>query len=144
MGFRSAIYKYNSTIRGGAEALIDGIENIEMFLDDEDAWNFHDSEINSFYWDNEKKVMTVTVEPIGYGADIEGDAKDKRPLLSFHFEDCIDVEMHMNNVYEHIYEIEISRFKQFIECWFNGVGIRVTSRSLRVDKPRFVPIEEEN
>lgn len=127
----------------GAEKLIDGIENIEMFLDDNDDWNFHDSEINSFYWDNEKKIMTVTIEPIAYSVDVEGDAKDKQPLLSFHFEDCIDVEMHMNNVYERIYKIEISMFKQFIECWFNGVGIRVTSKRLRVDKPRFIPLKDE-
>lgn len=53
-------YKYNKTIMNGAEKLIDGIENIEMFLDDNDEWNFHDSEIRSFYWDRAKKTFSVT------------------------------------------------------------------------------------
>lgn len=53
-------YKYNKTIINGAEKLIDGIENIEMFLDDNDEWNFHDSEIRSFYWDRAKKTFSVT------------------------------------------------------------------------------------
>ena len=137
------MYKYHKTIIGGAEALIDGIENIEMFLDDNDDWNFHDSLIRSYCWDDESEIMTITIEPLGCKF-IEGETKDNKPLLDFHFEDCVDIEMHMNNVHERIYEIEISIHNTFIECWFNGIGIRVTSKRLRVDKPRFVPLEDEN
>ena len=50
-------YKYSKTIRDGAEKLIDGIENIEMFLGDDDDWNFHDSEIYSFHWDRDENFL---------------------------------------------------------------------------------------
>lgn len=58
-------YKYNKTIMNGAEKLIDGIENIEMFLDDNDDWNFHDSEIYSFHWDRDKREFVASIELIG-------------------------------------------------------------------------------
>jgi hypothetical protein len=38
-------YKYNKTIVNDAENLIRGIDNIELFLDDDDDLNFHDSQI---------------------------------------------------------------------------------------------------
>lgn len=124
----------------GAEELIDGIENIEMFLDDNDDWNFHDSEIQSFNWDRDSSTFTVSVEPIGYSPTIEGDGKDTSIILDFHFIRCI--EIHMPNVDlwspEYVYEIEISKDRNWIECWFNGFSLRVTSERLKVDKPRFI------
>lgn len=132
-------YKYCNTIKNGAEILIDGIKNIEMFLDDKDEWNFHDSEIASFGWDKDKKTFTVTIEL--YGCDypnIEWRDSKSTVLLDFHFEDCI--EIHMNHVDLHsqqiIQEIEISKFNDYIECCFNGYPIRVTSKRLRINKPR--------
>ncbi len=86
-------YKYNRTIMNGAEKLIDGIENIEMFLGDDDAWNFHDYEIYSFNWDRYTKTLTVTVEPIGFLPDIEGWDGKSTILLDFHFEGCIEYFM---------------------------------------------------
>lgn len=134
-------YRYNKTIQNGAESLIEGIENIEMFLDDNDDWNFHDSEIYSLYWDRNTNIFTVTVEPIGCDyPDIDGCKEDTTILLDFHFLGCI--EIHMPNVdtwnSEYIYEVEISKNQNCIECWFNGYPIRITSEKLKVDKPRVI------
>lgn len=139
------MYKYNRTITNGAEELIDGIENIEMFLGDDDNWNFHDSEIRSFNWDRDKKEFVVSVELIGCAfPKIEGWDGDAPVILDFHFKDCI--EIHMPNVdmwgAPYIFEIEISRSRDMIECWFDGYTIRITSHRLRVDKPRIINKEE--
>lgn len=135
------MYKYNKTIMNGAEKLIDGIENIEMFLDDDDDWNFHDSEIRSFHWDRDKREFVVSVELIGCAfPEIDGWNGDAPVILDFHFEDCI--EIHMPNVdtcgAPYILEIEISRIRDMIECWFNGYPIRITCYRLCVDKPRII------
>lgn len=135
-------YKYNKTIMNGAEKLIDGIENIEMFLGDDDAWNFHDSEIYSIHYDRDTKTFTVTVDLIGCDfSKLEDFDYESTVLLDLHFEGCIDI--HMPNVdfmCPYIYEIEISKSHKMIECWFNGYPIRVTSKRLRVDKPRVIKI----
>lgn len=132
-------YKYYKTIKNGAEKYIDGIENIEMFLGEDDDWNFHDSEIRDVVWDVMNHEMTVTVEPIGYFPNIEGEARDLAPLLDFHFENVINVKMDYNG--ERIYSIAFSIYNKWLECWFNGCCIRVTGERVRVDKPRFVPID---
>ena len=138
------MYKYNRTIRDGAEALIDGIENIEMFLDDNDHWNFHDSKIRSFYWDNETLEFTVTVDLVGYGFYKGEIDKNLQPLLDFHFKDCDEIKMDMVDMYAgFINEIEISRDRDYLECWFNGICVGVSCRRLCVDKPRFVPDEDD-
>nr|WP_321372926.1 hypothetical protein [uncultured Bacteroides sp.] len=85
-------YKYSRTIRNSSEKLIDGIENIEMFLGEEDNWNFHDSEIRSFHWDSVEKRATVTVLPIGLTPDIEGWSSETDTLLDMHFEDVWDIK----------------------------------------------------
>lgn len=97
-------YKYCNTIKNGAEILIDGIENIEIFLDDKEEWNFHDSEIASFWWDKTKKSFIVTIEL--YGSDyhnIEWCDNKSAVLLDFLFEDCI--EIHMKHVELHSQQI---------------------------------------
>ena len=33
---------------------ITGIENLEMFLVDDDQWMYHDSEIRNIHWDDKK------------------------------------------------------------------------------------------
>ena len=133
-------YKYNKTIMNGAEKLIDGIENIEMFLGDDDAWNFYDSEIYSFHYDRDTKTFTVTVDLIGCDfSKLEDFDYESTVLLDLHFVGCIDI--HMPNVdfmCPYIYEIEISKNHKLIECWFNGYPIRVTSKRLQVDKPRII------
>ncbi|GCB35200.1 hypothetical protein [Bacteroides faecalis] len=112
------MYKYHKTIKNGSEKLIDGIENIEMFLDDNNDWNFHDSEIHSFHWDRDTKTFTVSVELIGCGfPELEGWDGDAPVILDFHFEGC--VEVHMPNVDlwspQYIYEIGISIYNKYLE-----------------------------
>lgn len=131
-------YKYPRTIQNGAEELIDGIENIEMFLDDDDNWNFHDSDIKSFHWDRNSNTFTVTVIPMCYSAVIEGFDCDDTILLDFIFKDCseIDIPDFATRDYWQIDEIELIKVKNELECWFNGYPIKVTCRRLRVEKPR--------
>lgn len=133
-------YKYHKTIMNGAEKLIDGIENIEMFLDDEDAWNFHDSSIYSFNWDRDERIFTVIVEPLGFSPDIDGWDGESTILLDFHFEGCIEVHMNHLDLWspQYISEISISKVKGGLECWFDGYPIMVCSERLRVDKPRYI------
>ena len=128
-------YKYRNTIADGAEELIDGIENIELFLDDRDEWNFHDSEITSINMDFKENSITVTVKPDGYDSEKADQLfKDRQPLLDFKFIDVCEIKMNTSLPY-YIDEIEISKYNGFLECWFNGYGIRVTSRRLCVAKP---------
>ncbi|MBR3080761.1 MAG: hypothetical protein IKH01_13275 [Prevotella sp.] len=37
----------------GAYELIEGIENMEMFLTEDDKWQFHDSDIRDIHWNNQ-------------------------------------------------------------------------------------------
>ena len=133
-------YKYNRTIMNGAEKLIDGIENIEMFLGDEDAWNFHDSEIYSFHYNRDTKTFTVTVDLMGCDfSKLEDFDYESTVLLDLHFEGCI--ELHMTNVdlmSPYLQEIIFTKSRKWIECNFNGYPIRVTSERLRVGKPRII------
>lgn len=128
-------YKYRNTIAGGAEELIDGLENIELFLDDRDEWNFHDSEITSIHMDFKENSVTVTVKPDGYNSERADKLfKEELPLLDFKFIDVCEIKMNTSLPY-YIDKIEISKYNGFLECWFNGYGIRVTSRRLCVAKP---------
>lgn len=135
-------YKYKNTIKGGAEKLIDGIENIEMFLDEEDHWNFHDSEIESFGWDVKTQTFTVTVNLIGcrFPESLGIIDKTKDVLLDLHFVGFPTLTMNQVelNSWQYITEIEITNVRKFLECWFNGYAIKVASERLIVDKPRVV------
>lgn len=134
-------YKYNKTIKNGAERLIDGIENIEMFLGEEDAWNFHDSEIHSIQWDRDSKTFSVTIDLIGCDfSQLEGYNYHDNVLLEFHFTKVAEVHMPHVDMWncEYIYEIEISKDRNWLECWFNGFCMRVVSERLRVEKPRII------
>ena len=136
----SDMYKYSNTITNGAEKLIDGIENIEMFLGNEDLWNFHDSDIYALHFDRKSSVFTCTLELCGCDfSKLEGKKKEDSVLLDFNFEGCIDIHMLDVDPWNmYLMEIEMSIYNGFIQCWFNGPAIRITSRRLRVDKPRIV------
>ena len=134
------MYKYNRTIRDGAEALIDGIENIEMFLEDNET--FHDCGIHSFSWDSETKELTLTIEPLTYRF-FAGEYGNMLPLLDFHFEHCISIETYMETGIAIIDEMIISKYNTFLKCDFGQVCISIKSIRLRVDKPRFVPLKDD-
>jgi hypothetical protein len=129
-------YKYNKTIVNGAEKLISGIENIELFLDDDDDWNFHDSQVYSFHWDGVQEQLTITIIPIGYGT-IDGDKEGMMPLIDFHFEKVDELNFNFC-LPEYILEMAIIRNTYGLDCHINGIA-QITCRSLTVDKPRFVP-----
>lgn len=123
---------------GGAERFIDGIENIEIFLDEQGDWNFHDSELKSFSYDNDEQQFTITIEPIGFEPTIEGLDESNIVLLDFHFEGVIEIEMSCLTETD-IFEMEFSVYnKEWLNCWFDNCGIRIMSQRVRVDKPRFV------
>jgi hypothetical protein len=133
-------YKYNKTFVDGAETLINGIENIELFLDDEDQWNFHDSQVYSFHWDGVKEELTITIIPIGYCVKIEQDKDGLMPLIDLHFE---QVDQLCLNFYlpEYIHEISIAKDRSWLDCYIDGIAHIVCS-SITADKPRFVPEED--
>lgn len=136
------MYKYHNTILDGSEKLIEGIENIEMFLGEDDNWNFHDSEIRAFSWDDDKKVLTITIEPIGCTCGNPEWLACEKALLDFHFEDVFDIQMNMT-IPNYINEMEIRKFRHGLECRIKGYQITVTCGSLRVDKPRFIPFPKK-
>ena len=43
--------------------MINGIENIEVFLEENDQWQFHDSDIKNIHWDDMERRLDVTVCP---------------------------------------------------------------------------------
>lgn len=136
------MYKYDRTIKDGAEKLIDGIENLEMFLEDNER--FHDCGIYSFCWDNESGDLIITVEALTHRF-FAGEYGNMLPLLDFHFEHPIEVKMDMDPGIAIIDEMEISKSKynEFLVCEFGQVCISITSHRLRVDKPRFVPLKDD-
>lgn len=135
------MYKYNRTIRDGAEKLIDGIENIEMFLEDNET--FHDCGIHSFSWNSETKELTLTIEPLTYRF-FAGEYGNMLPLLDFHFVNCLSIETYMETGIAIIDEMVISKGNNYLQCELGQVCITIQSIRLRVDKPRFVPLEEES
>jgi hypothetical protein len=135
------MYKYSRTIRNGAEKFIDGIGNIEKFLDDEDNWNFHDSELHSFHWDEHTRIFSVVVIPIGCRTDIEGWDDGLMPLLEFHFSGTDEVKMDLFPPY-YIEEIIITQNKG-VECFIGGYGIYIHCSSITVEAPKFVPEVED-
>lgn len=85
--------------------------------------------------DFKENSVTVTVKPDGYNSERADKLfKEELPLLDFKFIDVCEIKMNTSLPY-YIDKIEISKYNGFLECWFNGYGIRVTSRRLCVAKP---------
>jgi len=40
--------------------MINGNENLELFLVDNDLWMYHDSEIRNIHWDDKKRTLDVS------------------------------------------------------------------------------------
>lgn len=55
--------KSANMIDEAAIRMINGIENIEVFLEENDQWQFHDSDINNIHWDDMERRLDVTVCP---------------------------------------------------------------------------------
>ena len=50
-------------ITDDAVKFVTGIENIEVFLEENDEWQFHFSKVTEIHWDSEKKQLDVTINP---------------------------------------------------------------------------------
>ena len=130
-----------NTIRNEAVPFVTGIKNLDMFIEEgNDNWNFHDSEIRSIRWNDKRRTLDVTVEPIGYGAKIPGDGPDKQALVDFHFKDVYEVNLDWSG-YGFIFEIDITVENGILTCYFDSYAMVVRADRLSIGKPRFVPIK---
>ena len=50
-------------IEDAAVPMITGIENIELFLEENDKWLFHFSGISDIHWDDKERRLDVSVHP---------------------------------------------------------------------------------
>ena len=117
--------------------MITGIENLEMFLEDDDQWMYNDSEIRNIHWDDKKRTLDVTVEPIGYSVEIDDAGCGKSFLLDFHFGNVESVCFDYSS-YGYISEMEIKVENGFLVCTFDSYLLKVVAESLAVDPPRIV------
>ena len=117
------------------------IENIEVFLKENDEWQFHFSKVTDIHWNSEKRQLDVTINPpccVG----IEYDRKKVEVFLDFHFTDVIDLKWEYTQE-DFADEISMKEFYGFLETWFDFITLKITSKGVIVDKPRFMPIKEK-
>lgn len=136
-----AMRKSANMITDDAVKMITGIENIEVFLEENDEWQFHDSEISYVHWDNKERQLDVCVKPT-YCVGVEYDHKILEPELVLHFTKVRDYKLDYNEG-GYVDEISIKECNGFLDTWFDCYMLHVTSRGLTVDKPRFVPRKEK-
>ena len=130
-----------NTIHDEAVPFVKGIKNLDVFIEEgNDNWNFHDSEIRGIRWNDKRRTLDVTIEPIGYGARIPGDGPDKQALIDFHFKDAYEVNLDWNG-YGFIFEIDITVENGMLTCYFDSYCMKVSSKRLSIGKPRFVNIK---
>ena len=129
-------------IDDAAVEMITGIENIEIFLEENDQWQFHDSGISDIHWDDKVRRLDVTVSPT-FCVGIDYDYNTLEPRLDFHFTDVVSVNLDYNG-FGYVDEISIKKLSNgFLETWFDCYTRHVFSSGLIVDKPRFVPREDD-
>ena len=63
-------------------------------------------------------------------------------FLDFHFIEVIDLKWEYTQD-DYADEISMKELNGFLETWFDFITLRVTSKGVVVDKPRFVPIKEK-
>lgn len=56
--------KSANIIDDAAVGMFTGIENIEIFLEENDQWQFHDSGIRDIHWDDEERRLSPLSEAI--------------------------------------------------------------------------------
>ena len=128
-------------ITDDAVKMVTGIENIEIFLEDNDEWQFHFSKVTEIHWNSERRALDVAINPpccVG----IEYDRKKVEVFLDFHFIEVIDLKWEYTQD-DYADEISMKELNGFLETWFDFITLRVTSKGVVVDKPRFVPREQE-
>ena len=134
--------KSANMIDDAAVGMITGIENIEIFLEENDQWQFHDSGIRDIHWDDEERRLDVTVCPT-FCVGIDYDYNTLEPRLDFHFTDVVSVNLDYND-FGYVDEISIKKLSNgLLETWFDCYTLHVFSSGLIVDKPRFVPREDD-
>ena len=134
--------KSANMITDDAVKMITGIENIEIFLEDNDEWQFHFSKVTEILWNSERRALDVAINPpccVG----IEYDRKKVEVFLDFHFIEVIDLKWEYTQD-DYADEISMKELNGFLETWFDFITLRVTSKGVVVDKPRFVPIKEND
>lgn len=129
------IRKSANVITDDAVKFVTGIENIEVFLEENDEWQFHDSEVLSIHWDEKHLVLDITVIPIGFGTKFEYGYKTQVPMLDFHFNNVVEYKC---EYYAHGYidEISIKKENGYLVTRFDCYTIEVVSGGLTIDKPR--------
>lgn len=130
--------KYPNTLGPRCRSLIDGIENLELFLGDEDMYNLHDSEITTLHWDKDNCALDVSVQVIGSSYSV--DWCDS--FLDFHFDHVISLHVRYDD-YGYIDDFSIKRERRWITAIFNCEDVEVTSSHLTIDPPRFVAKESK-
>ena len=128
-------------ITDDAVKMVTGIENIEIFLEDNDEWQFHFSKVTEIHWNSERRALDVAINPpccVG----IEYDRKKVEVFLDFHFIEVIDLKWEYTQD-DYADEISMKELNGFLETWFDFITLRVTSKGVVVDKPIFVQIKEK-
>lgn len=123
-----------------AYELIEGIENMELFLTENDQWQFHDSDIRDIHWNNQNRTLDLTIEPIGFSADVPWDRKTMTALLDFHYEGVGELELNCFG-FCYIYELEINMKNGYLDCIFDSYILKILAKKLTIDKPRLVKDE---
>ena len=127
-----------NTIRDEAVPFIKGIKNLDIFIEEgNDHWNFHDSEIRQIRWNDKRRTLDVTVEPIGYAVMLSGDGPDKQALIDFYFKGVVSVDLDWND-YGYIFELDLTVENGFLTCYFDSYCMKVVAERLSIGKPRFV------
>ena len=124
----------------GAYKLIEGTENMELFLTEDDKWQFHDSDIRDIHWNNQNRTLDLTIEPIGFSADVPWDRKTTTALLDFHYEGVGELELNCFG-FCYIYELEINMKNGYLDCIFDSYILKILAKKLTIDKPRLVKDE---
>lgn len=124
----------------GAYGLINGIENMELFLTEDDKWQFHDSDIRDIHWNNQNRTLDLTIEPIGFCADVPWDRKAMTALLDFHYEGVEEFDLSCFG-FCYIFELEINLKNGYLESIFDSYILKIFAKKLTIDKPRFIKDE---
>lgn len=141
-GKKTVVAKKRSScnvVSDDALEMVNGIENLEFFLEEDDQWRFHDSLISDIKWDFDNKTVDLSVIVYGYST-VEYPEKGYY-VLDFHFLDVVCVDYQKGDDY--IYNLDIDTEYGNLTCEFDTFFLKVVSKKLIVDAPR-IEIEQED